>query len=41
MYKENAGDKDLENVFKPLLLASKGELPEIGSENLSRLDQLG
>lgn len=26
--KENQGDKDLENIFKPLMIDSKGEIPE-------------
>lgn len=37
----NAGDDDLEAYFKPLLIESKGRIPDLGIENLNRLHQLG
>lgn len=37
----NQGDKDLEHIFKPLMLQSKGTIPDLGIENLTRLHQLG
>ena len=37
----NQGDKDLEHIFKPLILQSKGTVPDMGIENLTRLHQLG
>lgn len=39
--KSNQGDKDLEHIFKPLILQSKGTIPDMGIENLTRLHQLG